>query len=130
MRSNRLEWLLNNSLWRGVLIAYWMVLFAATHVPQDFPAVPTDHWDKVVHFFAYATLGGLLGITRRLHGETASLRRLLLLWAVIAIYGAFDEWSQPAVGRDADLIDWLADAAGAAAGLVITRYVNLDRANQ
>jgi VanZ family protein len=128
-RPTRIDWLFNNSLWQIALIAYWLVLFAATHVPQDFPAVPIDDWDKVAHFSAYAILGGMLATTRRLAGAALNFRHLLLLWIVLVAYGAFDEWTQPFVGREADVFDWVADAAGAAAGLALivlvrSRYMN------
>jgi VanZ family protein len=46
-------------------------------------------------------------------------RHLVWSWIVIAIYGGLEEITQPIVGRVASVIDWLADVAGAAIGLLV-----------
>ena len=37
--------------------------------------------------------------------------------ALLASYGAFDEVTQPIVGRDCDFWDWVADMAGILVGI-------------
>ena len=74
--------------------------------------------DKLLHAAAYAGLAGLLvpGLRR------AGLSRPGAVLAAIAIarrYGVSDEFHQSFVpGRDADVLDWIADTVGAAVGAV------------
>ncbi|MFN9941664.1 MAG: VanZ family protein [bacterium] len=44
-----------------------------------------------------------------------------MVWATIfaSAYAAFDEYSQPAVGRTADVLDWVADSVGAVCGALV-----------
>jgi VanZ family protein len=107
------------TLWLLLLVGYWLVLFAATHVPSDFPAVPSAQWDKVAHFVAYALLGAGFAMAWQLASGRLTLRQLLTTWIVVVVYGALDEWTQSFVGRDTSFFDWMADAAGAAAGLTM-----------
>jgi VanZ family protein len=45
-------------------------------------------------------------------------------WALSAAYGVTDEWHQSFVpGRTPDVGDWLADAVGAAAGVIVATGV-------
>jgi VanZ family protein len=115
------KWLSSGRLWRWLLTAYWLALFAATHVPKDFPAIPRGHWDKVAHFGAFAALAFLFAMAWRWSAGMLIGVHLRFAWALIAAYGALDELTQPLVGRDASWLDWLADGAGAAAGLAVFR---------
>ena len=66
--------------------------------------------------------------SRRLGGVTAGplgWRQLCAVWALIVLYGAVDEVTQIPVGRNANLSDWLADAAGATVGLAIFQIWNV-----
>jgi VanZ family protein len=87
-----------------------------THLPpQHLPHVRGG--DKLHHFVAYATLALLLGFALMFTFP----RHVWLIWAVLAVgmcYGAVDEITQAWVGRDTDLYDWYADAAGTAAGIL------------
>jgi VanZ family protein len=66
--------------------------------------------DKVAHFSVYGLLGTL--VCRALRPDW---RGALLALAAVSFFGATDEWHQSFVpGRDADLMDWLADTSGAA----------------
>jgi VanZ family protein len=106
---------------RGALLLfalYWATLFVLTHVPI-YVQGPVRHFDKFVHFFAYAGLGaGMIGVL-----PVAWRRRalgLLLAIAVACLYGVIDEAIQGLVpGRTADAIDWCADAAGAVVGATL-----------
>ncbi len=104
---------------RVVWIAWWIVLFVLTHWPKP-PQVPTFRQsDKFVHFgayFALAMLGGRvwIGLGRHISG-----RSILTWWAIYAAYAAFDELTQPIVGRACDFYDWLADVIGATVALII-----------
>jgi VanZ family protein len=101
-----------------ILASYWIALFIATHVPMEMVLLPGGVPDLIPHFITYAVLAvlfatALLVTARRLNG-----RHFVAAWILIAVYGAIDEVTQPLVGRQASLLDWLADAAGAAVGLM------------
>lgn len=72
--------------------------------------------DKVQHMIAFATLGALAAAGWR-------ARSLLPLFAVLAGFGGAIELLQaiPALHRDADAIDWLADAMAALAAMGLAR---------
>ncbi|MCH5377122.1 MAG: VanZ family protein [Planctomycetes bacterium] len=103
------------------LVVYWILLLLGTHLPA--PAVGDLRVsDKLLHFSAYAGLAFLLACTvsayRRPHWST-----YWWLAAIVLLYGAFDELSQlPIPGRNADILDWMADAAGTAVGLSLQRF--------
>lgn len=113
-----------SSLW---LIAwYWgpLALYAAaifilssmSHPPV--PALSLPYSDKLLHMVEYAGLGVLMTRALALGGRglsaSASVAAALGLGA---LYGLSDELHQAFVPhRGADLLDWLADVAGAAGG--------------
>ncbi len=69
--------------------------------------------DKVAHFAVYGLLGTLLCRMGR------SWRTALIAILVASAFGASDEWHQSFVpGRDCDVMDWVADTAGAALGVL------------
>lgn len=113
-------------LWVGgpVLAIYWLAVFTATHWPyhENEPPPLIRIWDKAAHFVAYAGLGLILACVLP-GGKRPWLGKYVAALAVLAIYGALDEWSQAFVGRDPDVYDWLADMAGASCGLVLHRIV-------
>ncbi len=82
------------------------------------PALPVNlagNLDKVAHFGAYAILGFLLafGASRSGHGMVAAVATA---WG----YGVLDELHQSMVpNRFASAGDWVADAAGAVAGVLL-----------
>ncbi len=101
----------------ALLAAYWLALFVATHTPVRVARGAKLPWDKLVHFGSYGVLALMLAWT--VHGRS-QLTRLsaLLLFGVIALYGAVDELTQRLVpSRSADFADWVADCAGGAIGL-------------
>lgn len=99
-------------------LAYWAALFVSTHLPKARIPSGIPGGDKTVHLAAYAGLGFLTALWVAL-GRRMTLRTLFAVLAVLAVYGAVDEWLQQFVNRTPDLGDWLADCAGAAAGVVV-----------
>lgn len=85
------------------------------------PAVPLDPGDKFQHMMAFFTLGVL---------SAAGWRKstLLAVFVPLALFGGAIELFQliPALHRDGDWVDWLADMAAAAVGIGLTRLA-LDR---
>ncbi len=114
-----------NSLrtWQIALAAYWMALFVGTHIPINVPLLPSDGGDKLLHFAAFALLATLLATTWQLAAGHLTARHLVVVWIVVVLYAAFDEWSQTPVGRDASFWDWTADALGALFALVLFAWV-------
>ncbi len=106
----------------AALIVYWVALCIGTHVPGGFAGTP---WvsDKTLHFVAYVGLGFLLAAMLSLSG----IRDSRVYWTALLVavgYGAIDELGQiPIPGRTADVVDWLADVAGAVAGVVCWRLM-------
>ena len=81
------------------------------------PEVPGEPNDKVQHIIAYATLAFL--------GAFAYPRAALLrLLGALSLFGAFIEVVQaiPALHRDSDVLDWLADTAAVLVMLLLVRW--------
>ncbi len=105
--------------------AWAALIFVGTSIPGRNlpPAFP--HADKLVHLVLYSVLGLLVARalnarrpTRHVGPRGVAFVATAALVA-IASFAAFDEWHQDYVpGRSADRLDWLADVAGAAAGIV------------
>lgn len=112
-------YLKNPRIWQFALVAYWLTLFIATHVPRTTPLLPPSGGDKIVHFTAFAILAALFATTWQLSAGHLTARHLLAVWIVLAVYAAMDEWTQLLVSRDCNIWDWTADAAGAALALVL-----------
>ena len=99
--------------WIGAA-AWAALLFGLSSLPPG--ATPTSPLsfpgdDKVVHAALYAVLGGLLRVALGRSGPAVALA---------AAYGVTDELHQAFVpGRDADVLDWLADLVGAASGAAL-----------
>jgi len=81
------------------------------------PPVPGQPSDKVQHMVAFATLALLGSFAYPKWG-------LLRLLAVLSLFGALIEVVQaiPALHRDSDVIDWIADTAAVAAVLLLIRW--------
>jgi VanZ family protein len=107
------------------LVGYLAVLFIGTHLPPDSPFLPREiaYLDKVYHFAAYAVLAGLVATSWQLAAGVLTPRHLRLTWVAIAVIGALDEITQIPVGRDCEFGDWVADAVGAATGLLLFAWI-------
>ncbi len=90
----------------------WMAgILYASSLPGSEAGLPPP-WDKLAHLAAYAVLGFLLG---------QGTGRPALAFLIAALYGVSDELHQTRVpGREASVLDWLADAAGALLGARLT----------
>ena len=99
---------------------YWLLIFIGTHLPPTTLVLPYEehNFDKVYHFTAYAILAGLLATAWQLSSGVLTARHLRWTWIAVVVYGALDEITQIPVGRDCDFWDWVADAIGAACGLL------------
>ncbi len=100
-----------------MLVTYWLALFVGTHIPIPKGFLQAGG-DKVVHCASYAGLAVLLLGLRASRGSFGR-RSVILRWALLAAYGAFDELTQLLVGRQGDVLDWCADILGALCGLAL-----------
>lgn len=119
MRQSVLHLLRNARLWQLALVCYWAALFIGTHIPIDRIPQPAQTADKLVHIVAFAGLSWLFATTWEVSAGRLNSRHLVRAWFLIALYGAFEEATQPIVGRYASAFDWMADATGAALGLLL-----------
>lgn len=104
---------------------YWVALFTLTHLPpSEAPHPPSFLGDKGSHAIAYCGLTFLLGFTLWTFGlgRRSRLWPWITLSAVLA-YGAVDEWTQIIVGRDCELLDWVADGTGAVVAVLLLAVV-------
>ena len=101
---------------RAIFWAAAVFAFVMAVVPHP-PEVPGEPNDKVQHVVAFATLA-LLGSFA--YPRTALTRLLVGL----SIFGALIELIQaiPALHRDSDVLDWLADTAAVMVVLVLIRW--------
>lgn len=88
-------------------------------------------YDKVIHFSMYGMFAFLLA--REAIPEMGAWRGAVVSLALASAFAAADEWHQGFVpGRDADVKDWQADTAGAAAGALaaaLLRRARLSRSS-
>ena len=107
-----------------VSILYLITLFTFTHIQIPQVVYQANVSDKWLHFLAYMNLFFLLWFSIN-PDKKANWRKpavwLIFLGAVIS--GAADELSQPYTGRTCDILDFVADAEGIFAGLVIFTFL-------
>ena len=105
-----------------LLFTYCGLIFFLSHqssvpVPAWFP-----HIDKFIHASAYALMGLLVWRCVQ-HTSFADNQRILFSICFCSVYGMSDEWHQSfVVGRDSDVLDWLADTTGACLAVFIAQY--------
>ena len=101
-------------------VIYAAIIFALSAQSNPLQFLPPELLlqDKLLHTIEYAALGALLVPALRLTG--LSWAPALVLAVVLAsLYGATDEFHQSFVpGRNADVLDWVAETLGAALGAV------------
>ena len=108
-----------------------MVLLYLLSARADLVISTPPGWDKVLHAGAYGVLAGLS--IRAFHG---GLGRLALWPTVFALlltiaYGMLDEMHQSrVVGRDASMLDWLADVVGAGLSILVLGMLALARSKR
>jgi VanZ family protein len=107
------------SIW-GPALLQMGAIFTLSSQPR-LPSLPGGLTGYTGHFIGYFILGAALlrGFARgRWTGVTA--KAAALAWIGSAVYGLSDEFHQQFVpGRTSTMGDWLADLAGAAAGVAV-----------
>jgi VanZ family protein len=106
---------------RVTLSIIWIFFFGLTHWPSE--KMPDTSFilyiDKVVHFCLFTVLGFLLSYRVQ---AGSYIKQFATVLAILAIYAAFDELTQPLVGRSTELLDWIADILGASVGFALQKY--------
>jgi VanZ family protein len=104
--------LLRVAFWAALLFAFVMAV-----LPQP-PQLPGEPSDKVQHILAFAVLAALAAAA---YPRVGLLKILLLL----SLFGALIEFVQliPALHREGDWIDWIADTLAAALVLLLAGRV-------
>jgi VanZ family protein len=101
----------------ALLAGYWLALCVATHLPPEFPGLPPEGYDKIVHFSSFAGLAALLALAWWALWSRLPIWSAVAAWLIIVSYAAGDEITQPWFRRTCDIYDWRADALGAATGI-------------
>ena len=112
---------MNLSKWpasRAARVVFWAAAcfaFVMAVVPHP-PELPGQPSDKVQHIIAFATLAALGSLAY----PVASVARLLV---GLSLFGALIEVVQaiPALHRDSDALDWIADTAAVLVVLALIR---------
>ncbi|MCA9004582.1 MAG: VanZ family protein [Planctomycetaceae bacterium] len=110
---------------RSGLILYWILLFTATHIPLKKGTIPQGT-DVPLHFIAYAGLAFLLTWWLSLKWDRLTVKRLLLIFAGVSLFGVMDELLQgiPVLQREPSIKDWIADTTGALLGMTLFLLVS------
>lgn len=112
----------------AVAAAYGAVLLYATHHPKPEELVGTNAPnDKTLHFLAYGALAAVVSAAVAARGGW-TVRSAASLFALLALFAALDELTQPFFGRSADAVDWSYDQIGLlVGGAAVTLAVRLAR---
>lgn len=107
------------------LVIYWLILFVATSLPVErLPSI--GFTDKINHFIAYFILAVLVNLMLIYQRKSRFLfeKATVATIVICLFYGALDELHQMLVpGRFAETMDWVADALGAVAGILIIYFL-------
>ena len=112
MSTSRRIRMIRTAFWIAVLFAFVMAVLP--HPPR-LPGAPSD---KVQHILAFLALGALASFA---YPRTSPV----YLGAGLSLFGAMIEVVQliPALNRDGDPIDWIADTAAAALMLIFLHWL-------
>jgi VanZ family protein len=110
-------------------VGMWLIAAVATHVPA--PELSGIHVsDKILHVVGFVGLATLFWLTLIAYGMQG-WRRAVMVLGVMILYAAIDEKTQGWFHRDPDVADWLADAIGTVAAVIVwetlARLVHADR---
>ncbi len=99
-------------------LIFWLSSQSALPTPMLFL-----HQDKLHHFGAYFIMGILAW---RCFNDYIKKPKIVMLISLCfcSLYGLSDEWHQSFVpGREADVLDWIADTLGAAIALITIQLI-------
>jgi VanZ family protein len=110
-------------VWRALALG-WMTLIFLLSSKSDLPVPPLfPLQDKIEHGVAFGILGVLFQRSCKPCWTPPLLNRILVITAMVAAYGAFDEIHQSFVpARDASLADFAADALGGMVSAILLSF--------
>ena len=119
MSSSRRLKVVRVIFWGAMIYAFTMAV-----IPQP-PPMPGVTNDKVQHIIAFLALGALATLAY------PRVRPVFLI-AGLSVFGALIEFAQmiPALGRDADPVDWVADTVAATLVIISVHYLRARRGSQ
>jgi hypothetical protein len=109
----------------AVAVSYFITLFVSTHIPIPKIVYKAEVSDKWLHYLAYMNLFFLLWFSSFPDKKANWLKPVV--WVIFLgaiICGGVDEISQPYTGRTCDFGDFMADAKGVSAGLIIVTFAS------
>lgn len=114
--------------WFPIFI-YCLLIYIQSSYPSSEKISSIPYFDKILHFAAYAFLGGLLLRALKTLPIKDNIRLAMILSITLsALYGISDEIHQHYVPyRDADIMDALADIIGSIFGVYIYHFFWLER---
>jgi VanZ family protein len=103
-----------------LLVFYWLSFFILAHIPVPGLVREAGVSDKGLHFLAYLILVFLLWFAVS-PDQKVGWRKAVVWWVLIVVtgYGAVDELLQGFTGRNCDVMDIVANIAGAFTGLIL-----------
>jgi len=101
------------AFWAAVLFAFTMAIVPR---PPELPGAPND---KIQHISAFLVLGGLAFFA---YPQT----KRIIVGMGLSVFGALIEFVQaiPALHRDSDILDWIADTVAAAVILILLHWLH------
>ncbi|HXG00234.1 MAG TPA: VanZ family protein [Bacteroidota bacterium] len=103
--------------YQGPMIFWALLLFAQSSIPSsELPRWEFLSQDKLIHFLEYVFFAFTVhrAITHQERFPLLLRRAYVFTIVIVALYGASDELHQYFVpGRQASVLDWVADCAGA-----------------
>lgn len=102
----------------------FLILYTLTHIPPSSgtPSAP-QVGDKTLHLVAYLGIGFILSYWMHCSSLKPTFLLACLSFGVGALFGAFDEWTQPFFDRVCDIEDWYADLSGLGFGIALFLFV-------
>lgn len=108
----------------GGTAAYWLMMLFLTHLPEIPKEYESGLGDKSEHRIGYLLLSLGLGLSLSAQSGPLRVRHLAIVMGIVAIYGAFDEMTQPLFGRNCDWYDWSADLQGGLLGTLLALVID------
>ncbi|MDY7010487.1 MAG: VanZ family protein [Planctomycetota bacterium] len=119
------SYILRRRLTLVLFLIIWATAVIATHIPAErLPKANIS--DKILHAAGFFLLAGVFWLTLWMYGVDGA-KRITLIFFTMLTYAAIDEMTQPLVGRENSLGDWLADVAGTIAALTLLELMALWR---
>ncbi|HLO38115.1 MAG TPA: VanZ family protein [Lacibacter sp.] len=96
------------------VIIFLLLVMPPLHINQKKP-IEFSGLDKTIHFLLFGIMVWLWGYYQNTVSSTKKnlVLQLLLITIIVSVYGIVMEYVQDWVGRDFDVMDMVADAAGA-----------------